>query len=523
MKPKPVRITDTVLRDGHQSLLATRMRTEDMLPIAEKLDSVGYHSLEVWGGATFDTCLRFLNEDPWERLRLLKKHIRKTPLQMLLRGQNVVGYRHYADDIVERFIARAVENGMDIFRIFDALNDVRNLETAMKVTKKLGAHVQATICYTISPVHNNDFFVGMAKQLEDMGADSICIKDMAGLIAPKDAFDLVSKMKASVKAPIQLHCHYTSGMASSAYLKAVEAGVDILDTAISTMALGSSQPPTETLVSMLKGTPYDTGLDLPLLSEIARYFGDVRRKYRDFEGELMGVDTNVLIYQIPGGMISNLVSQLRDQNALGRLDEVLQEVPRVRKDMGYPPLVTPSSQIVGTQAVLNVVTGERYKMVPKEVRTYFQGLYGRPPGKLDPQVKKAILGDEKEIKGRPADSLAPEYPKAVEDTRGVATSEEDVITFALFPQVAMDFFKSRVDGVVLGKDLVAAIAAVLAASAAPAQAPARAAFQSTQSPSPASAGPGPASQAPVPVAPGQGMSPWKLAGRIQSINQRLGV
>ncbi len=503
MKSKPVRITDTVLRDGHQSLLATRMRTEDMVPIAERLDSVGYHSLEVWGGATFDTCLRFLNEDPWERLRTLKKYIKKTPLQMLLRGQNVVGYRHYPDDIVERFIVKAVENGMDIFRIFDALNDVRNLEWAMKVVKREKAHVQATICYTISPVHNNDFFVGMAKQLQSMGADSICIKDMAGLISPSDAYDLVSKMKASIGIPIQLHCHYTSGMASSAYLKAVEAGVDILDTAISTMALGTSQPPTETVVSMLQGTPSDTGLNLESLSEIAKYFADVRRLYRDFEGELIGVDTNVLIYQIPGGMISNLVSQLRDQNAIGRLDEVLKEVPQVRKDMGYPPLVTPSSQIVGTQAVLNVVTGERYKVVPKEVRTYFQGLYGKPPGKLNQQVKKAILGDEKQIEGRPADTLAPEYPKAVEDTKGIATSEEDVITYALFPQVAMDFFKSRVDGVVLGKDLVAAIAAALVPVV----------------PEPAAPAPGARR---VLVQSSQGISAWKLAGRVQITNSRLG-
>lgn len=495
MEAKPVRITDTVLRDGHQSLLATRMRTEDMVPIAEKLDAVGYHSLEVWGGATFDTCLRFLHEDPWERLRLLKQHIRKTPLQMLLRGQNVVGYRHYADDIVERFVVKAVENGMDIFRIFDALNDLRNIEWALKVVKREGAHAQGTICYTISPVHNNDFFVRQAKELEDMGADSVCIKDMAGLLAPRDAHDLVSKMKSSLSVPIQLHCHYTSGMASSAYLKAIEAGVDIVDTAISTMALGSSQPPTESLVSMLQHTSYDTGLDLTLLSDIAKYIGEVRKHYKQFEGELMGVDTNVLIYQIPGGMISNLVSQLRDQNALHRLDEVLAEVPRVREDMGYPPLVTPSSQIVGTQAVLNVILGERYKVVPREVRAYFQGYYGKPPGGLNPEVKKAILGEEETIGVRPADLLPPEYPKAAKETDGTACCEEDIISYALFPQVAMDFFRRRTVVGLVGKDVVAAIAAALA----------------PPSPAPAQM-----------VASAQGISPWKLAGRQQIMKLRLG-
>ncbi|MDP2728198.1 MAG: oxaloacetate decarboxylase subunit alpha, partial [Dehalococcoidia bacterium] len=510
MQAKPVRITDTVLRDGHQSLLATRMRTEDMLPIAEQLDAVGYHSLEVWGGATFDTCLRFLNEDPWERLRLLKKHISKTPLQMLLRGQNIVGYRHYADDIVERFVVKAVENGIDIFRIFDALNDLRNIEWAMKIAKREGAHVQGTICYTISPVHNNDFFVKQAKQLESMGADSICIKDMAGLLAPRDAYELVSKMKSGLAIPIQLHCHYTSGMASSTYMKAVEAGVDIVDTAISTLALGSSQPPTETLVSMLQQTPHDTGLDLTLLSKIAKYFGEVRKRYREFEGELMGVDTNVLIYQIPGGMISNLVSQLREQNAINRLEEVLAEVPKVRQDMGYPPLVTPSSQIVGTQAVLNVILGERYKVVPKEVRSYVKGYYGRPPGELNPDIKKAILGDEEMIQGRPADLLSPEYPKAVQDTQGIADSEEDIISYALFPQVAADFFKLRVAGAVIGKDLVAAIAAALVP--APSSPPAEATPPA-----------GSASSISAPTSQGQGVSTWKLAARVDVMNKRLGV
>ena len=495
MKAKPVGITDTVLRDAHQSLLATRMRTEDMLPIAEKLDAVGYHSLEVWGGATFDTCLRYLNEDPWERLRLLKRHIRKTPLQMLLRGQNVVGYRHYADDLVERFVAKAVENGIDIFRIFDALNDLRNIELASKVAKREGAHVQGCISYTISPVHNNDFFVRQARDLQDMGSDSICIKDMAGLLAPRDAYDLVSKMKAQLSIPIQLHCHYTSGMASAAYLKAIEAGVDVIDTAISTMALATSQPPTESLVSMLRHTPNDTGLDLPLLSQIARHFGEVRKRYRQFEGELVGVDTNVLIYQIPGGMISNLVSQLRDQDAIDRLDEVLAEVPRVREDMGFPPLVTPTSQIVGTQAVMNVILGERYKVVPKEVRTYFQGYYGRPPGELNPRVKKAILGDEEVIQCRPADLLPAELPRALKETEGIARGEEDVISYALFPQVAMDFFQRRAADGVVGKEVVAAIAAALA----------------------------PSLKAQAPQLSGvPGMSPWKLAGRQAIMKARLG-
>lgn len=504
MQAKPVGITDTVLRDGHQSLLATRMRTEDMLPIAERLDAVGYHSLEVWGGATFDTCLRFLDEDPWERLRLLKKHIRKTPLQMLLRGQNIVGYRHYADDIVERFVVKAVENGVDIFRIFDALNDLRNIRWAMEVVKRQGAHAQGTICYTLSPVHNNDSFVQQALELADMGADSICIKDMAGLMAPRDAYDLVSKMKAKLAIPIQLHCHYTSGMASSAYLKAIEAGVDLVDTAISTMALASSQPPTETIVSILRDTPYDTGLDLPLLSQIAKYFGEVRKRYREFEGELQGVDTNVLIYQIPGGMISNLVSQLRDQNALGRLDEVLLEVPRVRQDMGYPPLVTPSSQIVGAQAVLNVLLGERYKMVSKETRTYFQGYYGKPPSELDPQIKKSVLGDGETVQCRPADLLSPEYPKAAQETQGLARSEEDILSYALFPQVAMDFFRARVDGAVVGRELVAAIAAALAI------------LHRVKDPPPPT-------PAPIAPSPGRGISPWKLAGRVEATNQRLGA
>jgi oxaloacetate decarboxylase alpha subunit len=470
-----------------------------MLPVAEKLDAVGYHSLEVWGGATFDSCLRFLNEDPWERLRLLKAHLKKTPLQMLLRGQNIVGYRHYPDDVVERFVVKARENGIDIFRIFDALNDLRNMEWAMKVAKREGGHVQGTICYTISPVHSNDLFVEQARRLEEMGADSICIKDMAGLLAPRDAFDLVSKLKQQVRVPIQLHCHCTSGMATAAYLKAIEAGVDVVDTAISTLSLASSQPPTETVVSMLQHTPFDTGLDLTLLSQIARHFSEVRKKYQEFEGQLVGVDINVLVYQIPGGMISNLVNQLREQKALDKLDQVLAEVPRVRQELGYPPLVTPSSQIVGTQASLNVLLGERYKTVPKEVRAYVQGYYGKPPGEIDPQVRKVVLGEEETIQCRPADMLAPEMEKAAQESKGQARSEEDVLSYALFPQVALDFFQRRLSDGKVGKEVVAAIAAALAPTTAP------------------------ASKVTKPVAPQRvAESPWKLAGRQQMMNTRGG-
>ena len=465
--PNPLKLTDTVPRDAHQSLLATRMRTRDMLPIAAKLDAVGFHSLEVWGGATFDSALRFLNEDPWERLRLLKAAFRQTPLQMLLRGQNVVGYRHYADDVVERFVELAHANGVDIFRIFDALNDTRNMRTAMRAAKATGAHVQATISYTISPVHNTDIFVALGKELADMGADSICIKDMAGLISPYDAYDLVGRLKAEVGLPVQLHCHCTSGMATASYLKAAEAGVDIVDTAISSMSLASSQPPTESIVAAFKGTERDTGLNLQLLSEIARYFAEVRKRYRAFEGELMGVDTNVLTYQIPGGMISNLVGQLREQDAVERLQEVLAEVPRVRAELGFPPLVTPTSQIIGTQAVLNVVTGQRYKVVPKEVKAYIKGMYGRPPGPIDPAIQRLILGDDRPITSRPADGLEPELDKARAELGDLAGCEEDVVSYALYPQVAREFFLRRQQGDTLDKGVVAALAAVLLAQQTP--------------------------------------------------------
>lgn len=440
---KPLGITDTVLRDSHQSLLATRMRVEDMIPAMEQLDEIGYWSLEVWGGATFDSAMRFLDEDPWERLRTMKARIKKTPLQMLLRGQNIVGYRHYADDVVEKFVAKSRDNGMDIFRIFDALNDVRNMETAMRAARKVGGHVQGTICYTISPLHSNAGFVQMAKELLQIGCDSICIKDMAGLISPCDASELVTSLKAITDVPITMHCHYTSGMASMAYFKSAEAGIDAVDCAISSMSLGTSQPPTETMVAALACTDRATGLDLGKLSEIGKYFAKVRKKYAHLEMNMPGVDTDVLLFQIPGGMISNMVNQLRDQGQEHKLAEVLAEVPRVRAELGYPPLVTPSSQIVGTQATLNVLLGERYKMVPTEVKNVVKGMYGRTPGPIDPEVKKLVLGDEQPITGRPADLLEPEFEKAKAEIGSLAKSDEDVLSYVLFPQVAKEFLAKR--------------------------------------------------------------------------------
>ena len=412
---KPILITDVALRDGHQSLLATRMRTEDMLPIAQKLDAVGYWSLEVWGGATFDTCLRFLKEDPWERLRALRAAMPNTKLQMLLRGQNLVGYRHYADDVLERFIERSAANGIDVFRIFDALNDVRNVEQAMREVKACGKHVEAAICYTVSPVHSVERFVDMAKQLEDLGTDTLCIKDMAGLLAPLDAYHLIRRIKAAVKVPIHLHSHYTSGMASMTSLMAILGGLDMLDTSISPLAGGTSHPSTETLVASLRNTPYDTGLDLASFLPITEHFRTVRRKYRQFESEFTGVDAEILTSQIPGGMLSNLAAQLTEQNALDRIKEVLDEVPRVRKELGYPPLVTPTSQIVGTQATLNVLTGERYKVITTETKNYFLGLYGRAPGPLDRDIMARAIGDDQPIKTRPADRLEPELEAARKD------------------------------------------------------------------------------------------------------------
>ena len=443
---KPVLITDVALRDGHQSLLATRMRTEDMLPIAQKLDAVGYWSLEVWGGATFDTCLRFLKEDPWERLRALRAAMPNTKLQMLLRGQNLVGYRHYADDVVERFIERSATNGIDVFRIFDALNDVRNLDRAVSEVKACGKHAEATICYTVSPVHSIDRFVDLAKKLEDLGTDTICIKDMAGLLAPLDAYHLVRRLKAAVKVPLHLHSHYTSGMASMTSLMAILGGLDMLDTSISPLAGGTSHPATETLIASLQNTPYDTGLELASFQPITEHFRTVRRKYRQFESDFTGVDAEILMSQIPGGMLSNLAAQLTEQNALDRMKEVLDEVPRVRKEMGYPPLVTPTSQIVGTQATLNVLTGERYKVITTETKNYFLGLYGRAPGQVDLDVMARATGDDTPIKSRPADRLEPELDEAKKELPDSAQTVEDQLSFVLFPTIARDFFEAREKG-----------------------------------------------------------------------------
>ena len=436
-------ITDTVLRDAHQSLLATRMRTEDMLPICEKLDKVGYWSLEMFGGATFDSMMRFLDEDPWERLEALREAMPNTRLQMLLRAQNVVGYRHYADDVLEAFVVEAVKIGLDVFRIFDALNDIRNMEAAMRFVKREGGHVQASFCYTLSPFHTNEKFVEMAKELYARDADSICIKDMAGLISPEAAFDLVTKLKDEIDIPIQLHSHYTSGMASMAYLKAAEAGVDVVDCAISALSMATSQPATESIVEALKGSKRDTGLNLNLLADIADYFRKIRRKYGQFEGSLQGVNPQVLQFQIPGGMLSNLDNQLREQGALDRYDEVLEEVPRVRAELGYPPLVTPSSQIVGTQATLNVITGERYSMIPTEVKQYIRGYYGRPPAEIDPEIKKKAIGDEEPLKCRPADMLEPELPAAREALKDIPHLPRDLVSYALYPQYALDFLKRK--------------------------------------------------------------------------------
>ncbi|MFO0706171.1 MAG: sodium-extruding oxaloacetate decarboxylase subunit alpha [Nitrospira sp.] len=441
-----VLITDVALRDGHQSLLATRMRTEDMLPIAQKLDAVGYWSLEVWGGATFDTCLRFLKEDPWERLRALRAAMPNTRLQMLLRGQNLVGYRHYADDVLERFIERSATNGIDVFRIFDALNDVRNVDRAIREVKACGKHVEAAISYTVSPVHSIDRFVDLAKQLEDMGTDTLCVKDMAGLLEPMEAYHLIRRLKQAVKVPIHLHSHYTSGMASMSAFMAILGGLDMLDTSISPLAGGTSHPATETVVASLRGTPYDTGLDLRTFQPITEHFRTVRRKYRQFESDFTGVDAEILTSQIPGGMLSNLAAQLTEQNALDRMKEVLDEVPRVRKDMGYPPLVTPTSQIVGTQATLNVLTGERYKVITNETKNYFLGLYGRAPGQVDHEVMARAVGDEEPIKTRPADRLEPELEALKKDLPVTATTPEDQLSFALFPAIARDFFEAREKG-----------------------------------------------------------------------------
>ena len=441
-----VQLMETALRDAHQSLLATRMRTRDMTPIAEEMDKVGYFAIEAWGGATFDSCIRYLNEDPWERLRSIKEKLSRTPLQMLVRGQNLVGYKHYPDDIVTKFIEKSYENGVDNFRVFDALNDVRNMEQCIKVAKQQGAHVQGTLSYTISPVHNVDTFVEIAKELEALECDSLAIKDMAGLITPASVYELVSRLKEETDLLIDLHSHCTSGMTPVSYYAACQAGVDILDTAISPLAWGTSQPPTESIVAALQGTEFDTGLDLKVLNQIKKYFEDIREKYGSLIDPISErIDTDVLLYQIPGGMLSNLISQLKEQNALDRYNDVLDEMPRVRADMGYPPLVTPTSQIVGIQSVMNVLSGERYKTVSNEVKEYMKGNYGRSPAPVNSEIYKKIIGDEEPIECRPADLLEPEFDKFKKEgeAEGLIKCEEDVITLALYPAVAKKFLKGE--------------------------------------------------------------------------------
>ena len=443
---KPVKITEVVLRDAHQSLMATRMTMDDMLPILGAMDEVGYYSVECWGGATFDSCIRFLDEDPWDRLRTLRREMPNTKLQMLFRGQNMLGYRPYADDAVEYFVQKSVANGIDILRIFDALNDPRNLETAIRATRKEGAHVQGCISYTLSPVHNNEYFTKYAKTLEEMGANSICIKDMAGLLTPTAASELVAALKASVSIPVDVHSHYTSGLASMSILKAIEAGADIIDTAMSPLALGTSHMPTESLVAALQGTEYDTGLDLKKLNVVRAHFAKIREKYIAnglISPKMLGVDANTLLYQVPGGMLSNLLKQLKDAGKEDKLEEVLQEIPRVREDSGYPPLVTPTSQIVGTQAVFNVILGERYKMVTKEFKGLVHGDYGKTPAPIKKEFSDFILKGEEPITCRFADTLAPEMDKLKAEAAKWATQEEDVLTYAMFPQVAPKFFEKR--------------------------------------------------------------------------------
>lgn len=439
-------ITEVILRDAHQSLTATRMRTDDMLPICEKLDAIGFWSLECWGGATFDACVRFLKEDPWERLRRLRAALPHTRLQMLLRGQNLLGYRHYSDDVVRAFVSRAAENGMDVFRIFDALNDMRNLKTAIEATKAVGKHAQGAICYTTSPVHTIEGFVQQAKELAQMGCDSIVIKDMAGLLTPYATAELVKALKDTVDLPLHLHSHATSGLASMCHLKAIENGCTHLDTAISSWAGGTSHPPTESLVAALRGTEYDADLDLPKIQEVGMYFYAVRKKYHQFESEYTGIDTRVQVNQVPGGMISNLSHQLREQNALDRMKQVLDEIPRVRQDLGYPPLVTPASQIVGTQAVLNVLTGKRYQSITNEVKRYLQGGYGKAPGKINPTLQQQAVGSEDMIEVRPADLLNPELERLWHEIGPSATCEEDILTYAMFPEVGRQYLEQRAAG-----------------------------------------------------------------------------
>jgi len=447
MNNKPVKIVETVLRDGHQSLAATRMRINDMIPVLEQLDEAGFHALEAWGGATFDSCLRFINEDPWERLRTLKKHLKKTPIQMLLRGQNVLGYNHYADDVVTEFVNRSVDNGVGVIRIFDALNDVRNLEVAMKAAKAAGAHVQGAFVYTISPYHKQENFLQVAKDLVQLGADSICIKDMSGLLAPYTAYDLVKALKADIQVPIELHTHYTSGMASMTYLKAIEAGVDIVDCALSPFAMGTAQPATEAIVAALEGTGWDTGIKKELLYPIADHFRGVKKELAEtFKlNTAIDIDTKVLTFQIPGGMLSNLLNQMKEQGMADRYPELLEEMPRVRADLGYPPLVTPTSQITGSMAAFNVMLG-RYKVVPREIKDIVRGKYGRTPAPIDPEFRKLIVGDEPVITHRPADDIAPQLEnlrKALAEQGYPNASMEDVLSYALFPEVALEFFKNN--------------------------------------------------------------------------------
>ena len=446
MEKKPLYITETILRDAHQSQAKTRMRIEDMLPACELLDNMGYWSLECWGGATFDVCMRFLNEDPWERLRTLKSHMPKTKLQMLFRGQNILGYKHYADDVVEEFCKKSIENGIEVVRVFDALNDIRNLQKAVECVKKYGGWAEVALSYTVSPVHNDDYFVNVAKELEKMGADSICIKDMANLLLPMHAYDLVRKLKDNVSVPIHMHTHNTAGTGDMVNLMAAQAGVDIVDCALSPLANGTSQPATESLVATLQGTERDTGLDLNKLNEAAAHFRKVADKMKQegiLDPKVLSVDTKALMYQVPGGMLSNMLGQLKDAHQEDKYYDVLAEVPRVRKDFGYPPLVTPTSQIVGTQAVMNIIAGERYKMVPKESKGLLRGEYGKLPGEVNEEVRRKCIGDDKVITCRPADLLEPELDKYREEAKDIARCEEDVLSYALFPQVARKFMEAR--------------------------------------------------------------------------------
>ena len=479
---KPLGITDVVLRDAHQSLFATRLRLDDMLPIAEKLDQVGFWSLESWGGATFDACIRYLGEDPWERIRELKKAMPNTPQQMLFRGQNILGYRHYADDVVERFVERAAVNGVDVFRVFDAMNDPRNLETAIKAVRKVGKHAQGTISYTLSPVHDIDMWVDMSRNIESMGADSIAIKDMAGLLKPYVAFELVSRLKKELNIPVHMQCHATTGLSTATALKAIEAGIDNVDTSISSMSMTYGHSPTESVVAMLEGTDRDTGLDIMLLEEIAAYFRDVRKKYASFEGSLRGVDSRILVAQVPGGMLTNMESQLKDQGAADKLDDVLAEIPKVRKDLGYIPLVTPTSQIVGTQAVMNVMFGERYKSISKETAGILKGEYGATPAPVDAELQVRVLDGAEAITCRPADLLESEVDKLTRDLQSIAAEKgitlatgdnkiDDVLTYALFPEIGLKFLQNRnnpdaFEPVPTGEEVAAAPANAAAAAGA---------------------------------------------------------